>query len=108
MESANQNHIQLLASCTGEREVFEHLNKFKKKKRLATGVVCHPDTERNRLYKIPWPNFELNRGPTAPQVRLYQCATLALALSTNGDVSVKLQMETFVTLSILLMFSIIL
>ena len=37
--------------------------------RLATGVVCHPDSEQNRPYKIPWPCRELNREPTAPQAR---------------------------------------
>ena len=37
--------------------------------RLATGVVCHPDTEQNRPYKIPWSCRGLNRGPTAPQAR---------------------------------------
>ena len=37
--------------------------------RLATGVVCHPDTEQNRPYKIPWFCRGLNRGPTAPQAR---------------------------------------
>ena len=37
--------------------------------RLATGVVCHPDTEQNRPYKIPWSYRGLNRGPTAPQAR---------------------------------------
>ena len=36
---------------------------------LATGVVCHPDTEQNRPYKIPWSCQGLNRGPTAPQAR---------------------------------------
>ena len=35
---------------------------------LATGVVCHPDTEQNRPYKIPWPYQELNWGPIALQV----------------------------------------
>ena len=36
--------------------------------RLATGVMCHPDTEQNRPYKIrPWPCRGLNRVPTAPQ-----------------------------------------
>ena len=40
MESTNQIHIQPLASCIGERKVFEH-----KPTRFATGVVCHPDTE---------------------------------------------------------------
>ena len=64
MESANQIHIQPLASCIGERKVFEH-----KPTHLATGVVCHPDTEQSRPYKIPWPCRGLNRGPTAPQVR---------------------------------------
>ena len=37
--------------------------------RLTTGVVCHPDTEQNRPYKIPWPCWGLNRRPTAPQAR---------------------------------------
>ena len=37
--------------------------------RLATGVVCHLDTEQNRPFKIPWPCRGLNRGPTAPQAR---------------------------------------
>ena len=36
---------------------------------LATGVTCHPDTEQNRPYKIPWSCRGLNRGPTAPQAR---------------------------------------
>ena len=36
---------------------------------LATGVVCHPDTEPNRPYKIPWPCWELNQGPTALQAK---------------------------------------
>ena len=40
-----------------------------KQTRLATGVVCHPDLEQNRPYKIPWPCQKLNRGPTAPQGR---------------------------------------
>ena len=61
MESANQIHIQPLTSCIGERKVFEH-----KPTRLATGVVCHPDAEQNRPYKIPWPCQGLNWGPTAP------------------------------------------
>ena len=38
---------------------------------LATGVVCHPDTEQNRPYNIP-KSRGLNWGPTAP----HQCATL--------------------------------
>ena len=37
--------------------------------RLATGVVCHPDTERIRPYKIPWSCRGLNPGPSAPQAR---------------------------------------
>ena len=37
--------------------------------RLTTGVVCHPDTEQDRPYKIPWSCRGLNRGPTAPQAR---------------------------------------
>ena len=64
MESANQIHIQPLASCNGERTVFEN-----KPTRLATGVVCHPDTGQNRPYKIPWPYRGLNRELTAPQAR---------------------------------------
>ena len=36
---------------------------------LATGVVCHPDTEQNRPSKIPWPCRELNQGSTALQTR---------------------------------------
>ena len=64
VESANQIHIQPLASCIGERKVFEH-----KRTRLDTGVVCHPDTEQNRPYKIPWPCRGLNQGPTALQAR---------------------------------------
>ena len=37
--------------------------------RLTTGIVCHPDTEQNRPYKIPWSCRGLNREPTAPQAR---------------------------------------
>ena len=49
--------------------------------RLATGVMCHPDTEQNRPYKIrPWPCRGLNRVPTALLLHckreLYQCATI--------------------------------
>ena len=48
--------------------------------RLATGVVCRPDTERNRPYKIPWSCRGLNRGPTAPQARtLPVCHTTPIA-----------------------------
>ena len=48
--------------------------------RLATGVMCHPDTEQNRPYKIhPWPCRDLNRGPTAPQARTFPvCHTTPL------------------------------
>ena len=76
MESANQIHIQPLASRIGERKVFEH-----KPTRLATGVVYHPDTEQNRPYKIPWPWRGLNQGPTAPQARtLPLCHTTPITL----------------------------
>ena len=51
MESANQIHIQPLARCTGERKVYATSTRST---RLATGVVCHPDTEQNRPYKNPW------------------------------------------------------
>ena len=37
--------------------------------RIATGIVCHPDTEQNRPYKILWPCRGLNWIPTAPQTR---------------------------------------
>ena len=49
---------------------------------LATGVLCHPDTEQNRPYKIrPWPCRGLNRGPTAPQAKtLPVCHTTPLVL----------------------------
>ena len=56
--------------------------------RLTTGVVCHPDSEQNRPYKISWPCRELNRGPTAPQARtLPVCHTttnIYKPLSTAG------------------------
>ena len=39
--------------------------KSTKPTRIATGVVCHPDTEQNRPYKIPWSCRGLNRAPTA-------------------------------------------
>ena len=46
---------------------------------LATEVVCHPDTEQNRPCKLPWLSRELNRGPTAQQVRtLPVCCTTLL------------------------------
>ena len=48
MELANQIQIQLNCSST-------------KPTRIASGVVCHSETERNRPYKIPWPCRELNR-----------------------------------------------
>ena len=34
---------------------------------LPTGVVCYPDKEQNRPYKIPRPRRESNRGTTAAQ-----------------------------------------
>ena len=60
MESANQIHIQPLVKqkCSSTKPT-----------RLAAGVVCHPDTEQNRPYKITWFNWELNLGPTAGQAR---------------------------------------
>ena len=64
MESANQTHIQPLASCIGERKCWST-----KPTCLATAVVCHPDTEQNRPFKIPWPCRGLNRGLNAPQAR---------------------------------------
>ena len=43
---------------------------------LATRVVCHPDTEQNRPYKIHWPCWGLNWGPTAlPARTLSVCHT---------------------------------
>ena len=56
---------------------------------LATGVVCHPDTERNRPYKIPWSCRGLNRGPTAPQARTlpvcHTTPTVAFFSNPNQD-----------------------
>ena len=43
---------------------------------LATGVACHPDTEQNRPYKIPWPCRKLNRDLLNRKRELYQCAKL--------------------------------
>ena len=37
--------------------------------RLATGEVCHPDSQQYRPNKIPWPCWELDQGPIAPQAR---------------------------------------
>ena len=60
--------------------------------RLATGVVCHPDTEQNRPYKIPWPCRGLNRGPTAPQERtLPVCHTTLSMHSPFGFVHLSHQ-----------------
>ena len=56
MGSANQIHIQQLASCIGERKVCEHSTNPPRIR-----VVCHPDTEQN-----PLPYWELNLEPTAP------------------------------------------
>ena len=55
---------------------------------FATGVVCHPDTERNRPYKIPWSCRGLNWGPTAPHARTlpvchYSKALQVLQSSSN-------------------------
>ena len=56
--------------------------------RLATGVVCHPDSEQNRPYKIPWPCRELSRGPTAPQARtLPVCHTTPLNFPVDSPVT---------------------
>ena len=65
-ELANQIHIQpwLAALVKGKCSNIKTASILE-----ATGGVCHPDTERNRPYKIPWPSLELNRGPTAPQAR---------------------------------------
>ena len=50
MVSANQIHIQpywlvtlVKGKCTSPKPTH-----------LATGVVCHPDTEQNRPTKFPW------------------------------------------------------
>ena len=57
--------------------------------RLASGVVCHPDTERNRPYKIPWSYQGLNRGPTAPQaITLPVCHTTPFIHVVQRKVSV--------------------
>ena len=75
MESANQIHVQPLA--IGALVKRKHLST--KPTPLTTGVVCHPDTEQNRPYKIPWPCRELNWGPTASQARaLLVCHTTVL------------------------------
>ena len=37
--------------------------------RLVTGVVCHPDTEQNRPYKIPWSCRQFEPGTTVPHAR---------------------------------------
>ena len=50
---------------------------------LAAGVVCYPDTEQNRPYKIPWPCQELNRGLLHCRRELYQCATQLTVLFTK-------------------------
>ena len=81
MESANQTHIQPLASCIGSRKESVPSTK---PTRLATGVVCHPDTEQNRPYKIPWPCRGLNRGPTAPQVRTLPVCHTTTTICNQG------------------------
>ena len=57
-----QTKFTSLASCICERKVFKH-----KPTHLATGVVCHPDSEQNRPHKIPRSCRGLNRGPTASE-----------------------------------------
>ena len=75
MELANQIHIQPLASCI----MVKGKCTSTKPTRLATGVVCHPGTEQNRPYKIPWSCRGLNQGPTALQARtLPVCHTARL------------------------------
>ena len=64
MESATQIHIQPLLAALVKGKCLSIKPTY-----LPTGVVCHPDTEQIRPYKIPWPCRELNRGPTAPQTR---------------------------------------
>ena len=49
MESANQIHIQLLAIAA----LVKGKCSSTKPTRLANGVVCHPDIEQNKPYKIP-------------------------------------------------------
>ena len=52
--------------------------------RLTTGVVCHPDSEQNKPNKIPWHCRELNRGPSALQVRtLPVCYTTPMSVSIH-------------------------
>ena len=109
MESANQIQIQPLASCIGERKVSPSGTK---PTRLATGVVCHSDTEQNWLYKIPWSCRKLNRGPTAPQAKtLPVCHTteemISLALKQNGNISSLLlhlhSIQSFYLIALLLL-----
>ena len=64
MESANQTHVQPLAIAA----LVKGKRSSTKPTRLATGVMCHPDTEQNRPYKI-CPCRGLNWGPTALQAR---------------------------------------
>ena len=45
--------------------------------RLATGVVCHLDTEQNRPYKIPWPCQGLNSGTTKNSPSVPHYSTIA-------------------------------
>ena len=68
--------IQPLASCIGERKVYTFP--------LSTGLVCHPDTEQNRPYKILWSYRGLNREPTAPQARILSvCHTTPILYLTR-------------------------
>ena len=87
MESANQIHIQPLASCIGERKVYEHLTN------LATGVVCHPDTKQNMPYKIPWSCRAWTGDLLHRKGEHYQCATQVQILSVEQARVIQLSMD---------------
>ena len=56
---------------------------------LASGVMCNPDTEQNRPYKIrPWRCRGLNREPTAPQAR-----TLPVCHTSPFYIKYKIQIQ---------------
>ena len=64
MESANQIHHWLVALVKGKctsRALNQPASPLE--------YMCHPDTEQNRPYNIPWSCRGLNQGPTAPQAR---------------------------------------
>ena len=68
--------------------------------RLATGVMCHPDTEQNRPYKIrPWPCRGLNRGPTALQAR-----TLPVCHTTPYHLYILQVVRVFVSIVTILVY----